>query len=349
MKSVYRLFSVALVIFAVMVSGASAQEEERPPLPVFIDDVEADGDVMILMGQVLDRNGDPLENVAVEIWQTDTNGGYDHPSAPQGNLDPNFQHFGTSVSDEAGWYIFRTVYPSKEGIGRPLHIHVKVRIEGEQVLIAQFYFVEDSANSQPEISLLDPEEVVTEDGKTILLATKDIVLDTTESAGGGLPITPPTFEGPYYPVVDMSDMDNDLAVVSEQTVTMRQVFGEFTLLNLNTASDEDFLTIPDMTDRMVREFNEYQPYISILQFRREIGKYVDEAVVAGYELYLYVPVVVNESDAATLMQIPGVDEVVAQILIDARPYADEDAFLVFLGELAPEVDLDYAAHFLEVE
>lgn len=36
-------------------------------------------------------------------------------------------------------------------------------------------------------------------------------------------------------------------------------------------------TIPDFSGRMVREFFEYQPYISIQQFRSEIGKYVDDA------------------------------------------------------------------------
>lgn len=37
---------------------------------------------------------------------------------------------------------------------------------------------------------------------------------------------------------------------------------------------------------MVRKFEEYRPYVSIQQFRREIGKYVDEAMVAAYEQYV---------------------------------------------------------------
>src|SRR5687767_12621455 len=43
-------------------------------------------------------------------------------------------------------------------------------------------------------------------------------------------------------------------------------------LNLNTASETDFMTIPGMTKRMVHEFEEYRPYQSIQQFRREISK-----------------------------------------------------------------------------
>ena len=54
------------------------------------------------------------------------------------------------------------------------------------------------------------------------------------------------------------------------------VVPSFTRFNLNTATGDDFLTIPDMNDRMVREYMEYRPYVSILQFRQEIGKYVGD-------------------------------------------------------------------------
>jgi hypothetical protein len=37
---------------------------------------------------------------------------------------------------------------------------------------------------------------------------------------------------------------------------------------------------------MAHEFEEYRPYSSIEQFRREIGKYVDEAEVARLEQYV---------------------------------------------------------------
>src|ERR1044071_2662061 len=50
-----------------------------------------------------------------------------------------------------------------------------------------------------------------------------------------------------------------------------------TKANLNTASADDFITVvPGLGNRMVREFMEYRPYISIQQFRQEIGKYVDD-------------------------------------------------------------------------
>jgi len=121
-------------------------------------------------------------------------------------------------------------------------------------------------------------------------------------------------------------------------------------LNLNTVTEEQLLsTIPDFGNRMVREFFEYRPYVSIQQFRQEIGKYVDEAQVADYEQYVYVPINVNESDAATIMQIAGVDQAVADALIAARPYASNAAFLTKLTELAPTVDQAAAESYLEAQ
>src|SRR5215213_5888570 len=77
-------------------------------------------------------------------------------------------------------------------------------------------------------------------------------------------------------------------------------------LNLNTVTEDQLMsTIPGFSGRMVREFMEYRPYISIQQFRKEIGKYVDAEQVATYEQYVYVPIDVDQADAATLQQLPG--------------------------------------------
>jgi radical SAM superfamily enzyme with C-terminal helix-hairpin-helix motif len=97
---------------------------------------------------------------------------------------------------------------------------------------------------------------------------------------------------------------------------------------------------------MVREFAEYRPYTSILQFRKEIGKYVDEAQVASYEQYVYVPVDVNQADAATVQQIPGIDAAIADALIAARPYASNQAFLDKLSSSVSPAQLADAATYL---
>ena len=121
-----------------------------------------------------------------------------------------------------------------------------------------------------------------------------------------------------------------------------------TKLNLNTAtSDELLTTIPGFGNRMVREFQEYRPYISIQQFRQEIGKYVDDAQIAEYEKYVYVPIAINDSDSATLQQIPGLDATEAETLLAGRPYATTDAFLTKLSEFVSADELEIAKSYLE--
>jgi DNA uptake protein ComE-like DNA-binding protein len=60
----------------------------------------------------------------------------------------------------------------------------------------------------------------------------------------------------------------------------------FLPINLNTAPEADILLIPGVGKRMAHEFEEYRPYRSMEQFRREIGKYVDEDEVARLETYV---------------------------------------------------------------
>ncbi len=118
-------------------------------------------------------------------------------------------------------------------------------------------------------------------------------------------------------------------------------------LNLNTLTETELTaTIPNFASRMVREFFEYRPYVSIQQFRQEIGKYVDDAQVAEYEQYVFVPVDPNTSDVATLMQIPGVDEALAATLTANRPYASQQAFVDALGESLSAEQIAQASCYL---
>lgn len=57
-------------------------------------------------------------------------------------------------------------------------------------------------------------------------------------------------------------------------------------IDLNTASGAEILLIPGVGARMQHEFEEYRPYRGIEQFRREIGKYVDDKEVARLERYV---------------------------------------------------------------
>ena len=60
----------------------------------------------------------------------------------------------------------------------------------------------------------------------------------------------------------------------------------FVPINLNSASRDDILLIPGVGGRMAHEFEEYRPYTSMEQFRREMAKYVDDEEVARLEMYV---------------------------------------------------------------
>jgi DNA uptake protein ComE-like DNA-binding protein len=118
-------------------------------------------------------------------------------------------------------------------------------------------------------------------------------------------------------------------------------------LNVNTASGQEFMnTIPNFNNRMVHEFEEYRPYRSIQVFRREIGKYVAPSVVAEYEKYIFVPIDINQADAPTLMQIPGLDQSEAEAMIAGRPYASADAFLTRLSDKVSADERETARSYL---
>lgn len=88
------------------------------------------------------------------------------------------------------------------------------------------------------------------------------------------------------PYSDMLAVDAVLAgSLSEEQRS--EVYGSlWKPLDLNSASAEEILLIPDVDPRMPREFDEYRPYADMEQFRTEIGKYVDAEEVARYEKYV---------------------------------------------------------------
>lgn len=182
---------------------------------------QAKGQVVLLFGRVHDTNGDPLPGATVEIWQTDAQGIYDHPGdRSTASRDLSFQFYGASVTDADGNYVFRTIEPGYYE-PRPKHIHVKVKLDGRELLTTQFYFEEDraglggegifsQAGGQGDLLILKAVADAAADAAGVRVLSTDLVLD---AGAGTLAPTPAQTEGPYYPVVDVSSFDNDLAIV----------------------------------------------------------------------------------------------------------------------------------------
>jgi DNA uptake protein ComE-like DNA-binding protein len=78
----------------------------------------------------------------------------------------------------------------------------------------------------------------------------------------------------YRPWKSYAQFDKEIGkyVGAEKTAQLAQY--TFIPVRLNTATDEDILSIPGAGQRMVREFKEYRPWKTKEQFLKEIGKYV---------------------------------------------------------------------------
>ena len=128
----------------------------------------AEGQVLTVMGRVLNLKGEPIRNAKVEIWQANARGRYTHPSdtnpAP---LDPNFEGAAMLTADSDGRYRFKTIKPAAYPVGphrmRPAHIHFQVSGQQDR-LVTQMYFEGDPNN--------DTDPFLRTAGRTELLVTK---------------------------------------------------------------------------------------------------------------------------------------------------------------------------------
>jgi DNA uptake protein ComE-like DNA-binding protein len=90
----------------------------------------------------------------------------------------------------------------------------------------------------------------------------------------------------YRPWRNFAQFNKEIGKYVGPAETARLAQYGFIPINLNTATDEDILSIPGLGPRMLREFKEYRPYRTIEQFRKEIGKYVGAKEVARLERYV---------------------------------------------------------------
>ncbi len=116
---------------------------------------KAEGDVIFVSGKILDVFGNPIEGAAIDIWQANKWGRYDHVDddnpAP---LDPNFQGWARLRSGADGSYSVMTIKPGaypQEGDWRPPHIHFRVGRRGFRQTITQMYFKGDPLNDKDSI------------------------------------------------------------------------------------------------------------------------------------------------------------------------------------------------------
>ena len=90
----------------------------------------------------------------------------------------------------------------------------------------------------------------------------------------------------YRPYKTLAQFQKEMGKYVDAKEVARLEQYVFVPIPLNTASDAEITSIPGLGPRMLREFKEYRPYRNIEQFRREMGKYVNEKEVARLERYI---------------------------------------------------------------
>ena len=134
------------------------------------------------------------------------------------------------------------------------------------------------------------------------------------------------------PFLKMSDL-NSLLAPSLRKEQLAELYGKmFVQINLNTATQEEILLIPGVGKRMLHEFEEYRPYKTLAQFRKEIGKYVDQKELARLEQYVFVPIHLNTASDEDILSIPGMGKRMLREFKEYRPYENIEQFRKEIGK-----------------
>ncbi|HLW67165.1 MAG TPA: hypothetical protein VKS79_17765 [Gemmataceae bacterium] len=152
------------------------------PFRAILFEKGAKGEVLVVSGKVVARNGRSLAGVMLDIWQCNADGRYDNDDPQHPPRKDQFIMRGRIKTNEKGEYEFTTIKPVAYRIGagdkdfRPAHIHLKAGAEGYQALTTQIYFKGDKFNATDPWYKKSREIDPKADEKKVLRATFKVVL-----------------------------------------------------------------------------------------------------------------------------------------------------------------------------
>jgi len=124
----------------------------------------------------------------------------------------------------------------------------------------------------------------------------------------------------------------------------------FIHVNLNASPRDEIMLIPRAGAKMAHEFDEYKPYTGgYLQFRREIGKYVNEQEVAHLEQYTFIPMDLNTASDSALMTIPGLGRRMLGEFKEYRPYPNIEKFRREIGKYVNEKEVARLERYVTIK
>ena len=153
---------------------------EGAPFRGTLFDKGAKGDRLVVAGTVVARNGRPLANAILDVWQCNADGRYDNDDPKNPPKKDQFVFRGRIKTNDKGEYEFTTIKPVPYSIGesryRPAHIHVKASLDGYTPLTTQIYFKGDTYNKTDPWYKASREIDPKPDNKKVLRANFKVVL-----------------------------------------------------------------------------------------------------------------------------------------------------------------------------
>ena len=204
--------------------------------------------------------------------------------------------------------------------------------------------MKEANTEQTEMNNVDPSAEVEKEATAIVLNANLATVEELTGAGLSSDMVAQILEA--RPFITMNDFDGLVGESEDKEMLYQKIFVPF---NLNTTAEADFKMIPGVGDRMAHEFEEYRPYTSIQQFRREIGKYVDDEEVARYENYVFVPVELNSASEEDIKALPGVGDRMAHEFEEYRPYTSMAQFRKEIGKYVDDNELARLERFVYIK
>jgi len=135
---------------------------------------------------------------------------------------------------------------------------------------------------------------------------------------------------PFSTIVDANAFLQGQKLSAEQLTSLYEK--AFVHVNLNTATAAEVLLIPRIARRMAREFEEYRPWVSMAQFDKEIGKYVDATEVNRLKQYVFIPLDLNTATDDAFRTIPNLAGNMVREFKEYRPWKTKAQFDKEIGK-----------------
>jgi DNA uptake protein ComE-like DNA-binding protein len=123
----------------------------------------------------------------------------------------------------------------------------------------------------------------------------------------------------------------------------------FVHINLNTATAEEIMLVPNAGKRMAHEFEEYRPWRNYAQFEKEIGKYVGAEKTAQLAQYTFIPVKLNTATDADILSIPGAGQRMVREFKEYRPWKTKEQFIKEIGKYVGAKDAERMWRYVTID